>query len=117
MNIKAELQKYGISGTSVRTFHTTPAPELLDYLDLTKPREPETLLPDGVAESQGQPLLFFIDESRLGLSVSEQETKLKKLRRAIACRGERAYLARILPGEIKVVPVRLEERTPTWQIY
>ena len=117
MNFEAELQKYGISGTSVRTFNTTPAPELLDYLDLTQSREPEALLPDGVAESQGQPLLFFVDESRLALSVSEQETKLKKLRRAIACRGERTYLARILPGEIKVVPVRLDERTPTWQTY
>lgn len=44
MNFKAELQKYGISGTSIRTFDTTSAPELLDYLDLTQPREQEALL-------------------------------------------------------------------------
>jgi hypothetical protein len=117
MNVNAELQKYGISATSVRTLNTTPAPELLDYLDLTQAGEQDVLLPDGVAESQGQPLLFFVDESRLAVSASEQETRLRRLRRAIACRGERTYLARILPGEIKVVPVRLDERTPTWQIY
>lgn len=117
MNLKAELQKYGISGTSVRTFEKTPAPDLLDYLDLTQRREPEALLPDGVAESQGQPLLYFVDESRLAVNVSEQEAKLKKLRRAIACRGERTYLARVLPGEIKVAPVRLDERMPTWRTY
>ena len=117
MNLKAELQKYGISSGSIQTFGTTPVPELLDYLDLIEPRKQEALLPDGVAESQGQPLLFFVDESHLALTASEQETKLKQLRRTIACRGERAYLARILPGEIKVVPVRLDERTPNWQTY
>jgi SAM-dependent methyltransferase len=117
MNLKAELQKYGISSGSIQTFGTTPTPELLDYLDLIEPRRQEALQPDGVAESQGQPLLFFVDESHLASTATEQETKLKKLRRTIACRGERAYLARILPGEIKVVPVRLDERTPNWQTY
>jgi SAM-dependent methyltransferase len=117
MNLKAELQKYGISSGSIQTFGTTPIPEMLDYLDLIEPRKQEALLPDGVAESQGQPLLFFVDESHLAVTATEQETNLKKLRRTIACRGERAYLARILPGEIKVVPVRLDERTPNWQTY
>ena len=116
MNSTAELQKYGISSRSVRTFGTSAAPELLDYLDLM-PRKSETSLPEGVAESHGRPLLFFVDESHPALSATDQDSKLNKMRRILACRGERAYLARILPGELKVVPVSLDERMPDWKVY
>ena len=97
MNIRAELQAYGISSRSVRSFGASATPDLLDYLDLIGSTDSESMLPEGVAESQGRPLLFFVDESRLSLSAAEQETKLNRLRRNLACRGERAYLARILP--------------------
>jgi hypothetical protein len=116
MNLTAELQKYGISSKSVRTF-ASAGPDLLDYLDLIESRQPDKPLPDGVAESQGRPLLFFVDESHLALTAGEQDNKLKKLRRALACRGERAYLARVLPGELKVVPVSLEDKMPDWKRY
>ena len=39
MNVKAELQKYGISNDSIQTFGTTPMPELLDYLAAEFQRE------------------------------------------------------------------------------
>jgi type I restriction-modification system DNA methylase subunit len=116
MNLTAELQAYGISGASVRTFGTTAVPELLDYLDLIECRNQESVLPHGVAESQGHPLLFFVDESHPSLS-GGVEIKLTKLRQTLACRGDRAYLARVLPGELKVVPVSLSERTPEWRPY
>ena len=88
--------------------------ESLDYLDLLQPDDDtqvgeENLLPDGVAESQGRPLLFIINESRLAQTPGEQEQQLKSLRRKLACRGDRAYLARIRPGELAVVPVSLDE--------
>ena len=117
MNIRAELQAYGISSRSVRSFGPSATPDLLDYLDLIGSTDSESILPEGVAESQGRPLLFFVDESRLSLPATEQETRLNRLRRNLACRGERAYLARILPGEIKVVPVSLDEQTPEWRLY
>ncbi len=87
MNLTAELQQYGIDSRSVRTFGASTAPELLDYLDLVEPRKPEALRPGGVAESQGRPLLFFVDESRPALTAGEQVTKLRELRRILACRG------------------------------
>ena len=118
MSLTAELQRYGINRGSIRTFGgSTPAPELLDYLDLVEPRKPEALRPDGVAENQGRPLLFFVDESRPAQPAGEQTTKLKALRRVLACRGARAYLARILPGQLKVVPVSLDDRMPDWKDY
>lgn len=117
MNVNAELQNYGVSDRIVRTFGPSAAPELLDYLDLLEGHDQQVLLPDGVAENQGRPLLFFVTESRLALPASEQETKLNRLRRNLACRGERSYLARLLPGELKVVPVSLQDRTPEWKTY
>jgi hypothetical protein len=117
MNLTAELRQYGIEGRSVRTFGGSIAPELLDYLDLVEPRKPEVLLPNGVAESQGHPLLFFVDESHPALTVGEQQTKFRDLRRILACRGARSYLARILPGQLKVVPVSLDDRMPDWEVY
>ena len=71
MNLKSELQNYGV--TNVRLFGDSVKPELLDYLDLVEPPESSGLLPDGVAESQGRPLLFFVNESRLTQTQAEQE--------------------------------------------
>jgi len=120
MNLKAELRSYGVSSRNIRLFDGSASFEALDYLDLVEPRSsdptgPEEMLPDGVAESQGQPLLFFVNESRL--AQASQEEQLGALRRKLACRGNRAYLARIRPGELCVVPVSLDEKTPEWKVY
>ncbi|MGO8765027.1 MAG: class I SAM-dependent DNA methyltransferase [Limisphaerales bacterium] len=115
------MQNYGIGSRSVRRFDNGATPELLDYLDLAEPADDEIkgeLLPDGVAENQGRPLLFFVNESRLANSTSEQRTNsLNRLRRNLACRGERTYLAVIRPGSLEVVPVSLRTDSPAWKIY
>ncbi|MDQ8187428.1 N-6 DNA methylase [Pelagicoccus sp. SDUM812002] len=124
MSFSRELSNYGISAetSAVRVLDGAATPELLDYLDLQqsvtgKRSQGNDLLPDGVVESQGRPLLFIVNESRLAKSPSEQDQQLSDLRRKLACRGDRAYLARIRPGELAVVPVSLDERTPEWQPY
>ncbi|MCA1636356.1 MAG: N-6 DNA methylase, partial [Acidobacteria bacterium] len=117
MDTTAQLQDYGISPSSVRMLGDSVTPALIEYLDLVEPRREHPLLPDGVVESLGRPLLFFVNESRLALPPDDQEAQLGSLRRALACRGERAYLARVLPGELKVVPVSLDEKTPEWKVY
>ncbi len=120
LKLKDELQNYGLTSDSVRLFSAPLSPDLLDYLDLIEPRgseEKRKLLPDGVAESQGHPLLFFVNESRLSLPPEEKERKFGDLRRILACRGDRAYLARIRPGELLVIPVSLSDKTPEWKIY
>lgn len=121
MNLLTELQNYGVSNRSVRLFDKGASPELLDYLDLAEPADDETkseLLPDGVAENQGRPLLFFVNESRLAHSTDTQRTEsLNCLRRNLACRGERTYLAVVRPGSLEVVPVSLRADSPAWKIY
>jgi type I restriction-modification system DNA methylase subunit len=115
MNLKSELQNYGIA--NFRLFGDSAKPELLDYLDLVEPRKSADLLPDGVAESQDKPLLFFVNESRLSQTPAEQDKKCDELRHKLACRGDRAFLARIRPGELAVVPVSLDDKTPEWVRY
>ena len=117
LETKTQLREYGINPSNIQTLGDSAVPKLLDYLDLVEPRREHGLLPDGVAENSGRPLLFFVNESRLASVPGEQETSLSKLRRELACRGERAYLARVLPGELMVVPVSLAERTPKWEVY
>jgi len=117
VNPEAELEKYGVPPGCVLTFADPPKPRLLDYLDFTDPPRKEELRPDGVAESQDRPLLFFVSESHLAVPVREQKQQLSTLRRTLACRGQRAYLAVVRPGQLDVVPVSLAKRTPEWQEY
>jgi len=122
LNLRAEVQSYGVSSRSFLDLGGAASSGLLDYLDLLKrdddaQPQADSLLPDGVAESQGRPLLFIVNESRLAQTPSEQELQLKNLRRKLACRGDRAFLARIRPGELAVVPVSLDDKTPDWKRY
>lgn len=121
-NLRGEVQSYGVPNRSFLDLGGSASSGLLDYLDLlprddNSPAPTGSLLPDAVAESQGRPLLFIVNESRLALTPSEQEMQLKTLRRKLACRGDRAYLARIRPGELAVVPVSLDDRTLDWKLY
>ena len=121
-SLKSAVQSYGVSSRSFRQLGGTATSESLDYLDLLEADdgvqfEGDNLMPDGVAESQGRPLLFIVNESRLAQAPAEQEQQLKTLRRKLACRGDRAYLARIRPGELAVVPVSLDDKTPAWKLY
>ena len=115
LNLRNELQKYGLTENNIRLFDAPESPELLDYLDLTKLQK--GLGPDGVAESQGRPLLFFVDESELFLSPEDKNNKFRDLRRILACRGDPVYLAKVRPGELEVMPVNLADITPQWQLY
>jgi hypothetical protein len=121
MNLKSKLQNYGVGDRSIRLFDGGASPELLDYLDLAEPVDDESkgeLFPDGVAENQGRPLLFFVNESRLAHFTDEQRIKsLNQLRRNLACRGERTYLAVVRAGSLEVVPVSLSADSPAWKTY
>ncbi len=121
-NVKTELPYYGINcrGPGVRWLGGKATPEALDYLDLVEPsgpREADEVMPDGVAENQGRPLLFFVNASRLAQVPDARKAQLRKLRRNLGCRGDRAYLAVVRPGALDVAPVSLADRTPDWQTY
>lgn len=90
----------------------------IDYLDLIEPQGPladRLIRPDGVVENLERPLLFFVDQGRLEEAPDEFQQQIGDLRRALACRGDRAYLAIIRPGKLDVIPVSLKDRTAEWK--
>lgn len=120
MNLSSELSAYGINGQSgsVRWFNKRATPELIDYLDLIEPQGPgarKLVIPDGVVENQERPLLFFVNEGHLAAEPDEQQREIGALRRTLACRGDRAYLAIIRPGSLDVVQTRLKDVKQGWR--
>lgn len=118
INPVTELPRYGIGKESVQWFGDKPSPDQLDYLDLIEPQGPladRLIRPDGVVENQDRPLLFFVNQGRLAEAPEECQRQIGDLRRALACRGDRAYLAIIRPGKLDVIPVSLNDQTPEWK--
>jgi hypothetical protein len=122
MNLATELPHYGISSRSksVRWFGRKASADLMDYLDLIEPASNQSnpkLFPNGVVENQDRPLLFFIQESHLSQAPDKQQQQVSEMRRTLACRGDRAYLAVVRPGTLEVIPVSLNDQKPEWKTY
>jgi hypothetical protein len=115
--LRTELQGYGVAQTNVRIFSDAPGPEHQEYLDLIAARDTSPDSPDGVAEAQGRPVLYFVDETRLTGGDQSVTDLLNGVRGRLACRGERAYLARVQTGRIHVAPVAFEDVDVTWTEY
>src|SRR5205823_6016394 len=92
-----ELQGYGVAPRTVRLFRGTPTPDDQEYLNLISDRSPDAPHPDGVAEAQNRPILYFVDGTKLTDTSDLFATTLVRIRGKLACRGERAYLAVIEP--------------------
>jgi type I restriction-modification system DNA methylase subunit len=118
INPVSELPRYGIGRDSMVLFKEKATSEQIDYLDLIEPQGPSSdrlIRPDGVVENLDRPLLFFVNHGRLAEPPDEQQQQIHDLRRALACRGDRAYLAIIRPGTLDVIPVSLKDQTPDWK--
>jgi len=124
--IRDELTGYGVAKENVRLFgQENPKPELQEYLTLNALRRKNRPSPDGVAEHQGRPVLYFVDEQRLTRDASKRPrslfeddlAELPVIFRQLACRGERSYLARVQFGKVLVSPVTLSNKEPDWQEY
>ena len=63
--LQRELEGYGIAKSCMRLFNAPPGPDRQNYLDLISAHSSNDDTPDGVAEAQGRPVLYFVDESRL----------------------------------------------------
>lgn len=118
INLESELPLYGIGSKSVQWFKGKATAAQIDYLDLIEPQGPladRLIRPDGVVENLERPLLFFVNQGRLAEAPEEYQQQINDLRRALACRGDRAYLAIIRPGKLDVIPVSLKDKTAEWK--
>lgn len=121
--LQEQLESYGVAKENVRLFgQEKPKPELQDYLTLNALRQKNRPSPDGVAEYQGRPVLYFVDEQRLTQKTQqnlfdESKAEIPIIFRQLACRGERVYLARVQLGKLIVAPVTMSDEEPEWQEY
>ena len=102
---------------NVRLFKTNPDPTQVNYLDLspTQGADSQVVLPDGVIESREKPLLYFVRNDALSAEAHSRRDQLRHLRRILGSRGERAFLAVVEPGVVRVIPVSLDAVSDNWQ--
>jgi len=119
--LRRELTAYGVQSKSLTLFGSAASPELVDYLDLVPNGGARAsrakVLPDGVAESQGRPLLYVVSRARLAVDARRHDAEIRELRRTLGSRGERSYLAIVEPGQLSVVPITLSSKTPDRKQY
>jgi len=126
IRLKGELAGYGVAAKNVYLFgQRNPKPDLQDYLTLNALRAKNRPAPDGVVKHQGKPVLYFVDEQRLTNNQTRPElglfpdepSDLPVIFQQLACRGERAYLARVQLGKLIVAPVSPTDKRPNWVEY
>lgn len=105
----------GVPGENLRSLRNGESPQVSEYLDLL-PRK-NTVTPDAVGELRDRPLLYFVQRDRLSSDAKQYSHELHTLRRALGSRGERAYLAIVESGVVRVVPVSLDSKKDDWKIY
>ena len=105
----------GVPKENLRLLRNGESPELADYLDLLPGKSAVAL--DAVGECRGKPLLYFVHHNRLSANAAQHAHGLRSLRRELGSRGERAYLAIVEPGLVRVVPVSLKSRNDDWKSY
>ena len=81
-SLQAELSQYGIPPTALHPLTAQASPELIEYLDIIEPPDGSaiatSLRPDSVAEVQGRPLLFIVNESKLATTDSQRAEQISK---------------------------------------
>ena len=112
VDLYEELSTAGVMTDSLVRFDESATPRHIRYLDLLSVRgDGETVLPDAVIESSGQPYLYVVRRNRLGDS-DHVQPHLAVLIRTLACRSDARFLAVVKPGSIDVYPVGLFESVP-----
>ena len=80
----------------------------LNYLDLMQTQSRSTFLPNAVAEFQGRPLLYLLDDLESGPWTSSIDQRVHDLAQLLANRSEHALLGIVRPGELTLYPVNLD---------
>jgi len=112
VDLYKELNTAGVIPDSVVHFDGTATPRHIRYLDLLgRSDNSDTVLPDAVIESAGQPYLYVVRHDRLG-DAARNQSRLAELIRVLACRSDARFLAVVSPGSIDVYPVGLFDHVP-----
>ena len=106
----AELQRqaHAFGCPELISLHGPQTEAHLDYLDLAGSRANAKLLPHAVAEFQGRPLLYLLDDLERKLEASSVDKRAHDLGQLLANRSEHAVLGVVRPGELTLYPVNLD---------
>lgn len=83
----------------------SPSADHLNYLDLMATRRPTGLRPHAVAEFQGRPILYLVDD--MGDHTHPTDEQVRDLGQLLANRSEHAMLGVVRPGELTLYPINL----------
>jgi hypothetical protein len=84
-----------------------PDASQLEYLDLL-PKPGAPLLPDAVAEFQGRPLLYLVDDVDEAGNSRLQPVQVRDLQTLLANRSEHACLGVVRVGSLEVYPINID---------
>ncbi|MGD0091126.1 MAG: N-6 DNA methylase [Planctomycetota bacterium] len=87
-----------------------PTPGHIEYLDLLPDRSPAPLLPEAVAESQGRPVIYLLDEETASEARRHDAKAVQRLQQLLANRSEQACLGIVRPGQLDVYPINLDRK-------
>jgi hypothetical protein len=113
------LEHQGIPEESYILLDAAPSPRNLRYRDLLRTSDAtlhhsassDSLLPDAVVESAGQPVLYLLRQDRLGDDASSNHL-LADLLRTLACRADARFLAVTRPGRVVIYPIEISIGKP-----
>ena len=87
-----------------------PTPSNLEYLDLLPNRSSAPLLPEAVAEFQGRPIIYLVDEEAAAKARNSDACAVQKLQQLLANRSDPACLGIVRPGSLDVYPINLDRK-------
>lgn len=115
--LRDELSAFGASGQNIRWLDGSSADnieyyDLVDGVGLNWERTQKVAL-SAVVEFEQRPLLYVLRADAMSSGPGQQTAQLQALRGKLACRGDRAWLAVLTPGQLTVYPVGLSPSLPT----
>ena len=87
-----------------------PSPSQIEYLDLLPNRSSASLLPEAVAEFQGRPVMYLVDDRAAQEACSRDAAAIQNLQQLLANRSEQACLGIVRPGQLDVYPINLDRK-------
>jgi hypothetical protein len=105
VNTLQVLKSFGATEDEVVLFNSSGGYKSFNYLSLINSKRNNICIPDGVIESNGRPILYFVDETNLANYAYEKQQQINKTLDVLACRGENTFLAIVNVGILTVYPV------------
>ena len=97
------LKVFGATDEEILLFESSDY-RIINYVSLID-TDSQSPLPEGVIESDGRPIMYFIDNTNLAVDPPERTRQIRDALNILACRGEFATLAIVSHGQLTIYPI------------